>query len=299
MAPGLPLSISSLIVEDWFHGSFTKHPSSYHAAIPLHLRAVYNRSAGDFPNHCYQQHYTRSQRNWRIALVVAAYICSTIHAAVNWVYYSQAVNDNELSTGPGLLYSLTRLKVWIEGVGDTFFCINTFTADCLFIWRYWVVWNRRWLVIALPVLATISGAVLAGIIVSDEVVASQSSEPFAVAKKSADLTATLLITLRTFLLRRTGTGTRRSFLEISVESAVLYSVTLLTFFALDVEKTSNVYYAQNIHAQMTGIAPLFIILRDAAGYSRPADEWAAEPSGSNTSSTSAHSTTASKTDTEV
>jgi hypothetical protein len=79
------------------------------------------------------KHYTRSQRTWRTALVLAAYICSTIHAAVNWVYYSQAVNNNELPTGPGLLYSLTHIQVWIEGVGDTFFCLNIFMADCLFV----------------------------------------------------------------------------------------------------------------------------------------------------------------------
>jgi hypothetical protein len=108
-------------------------------------------------------------------LVLASYICSTMHSSLNWLYYSEAIDDNELPTGPGLLYSLTHLKVWIEGTGDTFFCLNIFMADCLFVseaidltcfilahssevWRCWIVWNRQWPVVVLPILATLSGA---------------------------------------------------------------------------------------------------------------------------------------------
>lgn len=56
-----------------------------------------------------------------------------MHSSLNWVYYAQAVDENELPTGPGLLYSLTHLAVWIEGTGDTFFCLNILLADCLFV----------------------------------------------------------------------------------------------------------------------------------------------------------------------
>ncbi|KAJ7852670.1 hypothetical protein B0H14DRAFT_2759781 [Mycena olivaceomarginata] len=296
MAP--PLPISSLIVEDWFHGLYT-------AAMLVTFRTI-----------VISKRYSGSQRKNRIGLVLAAYICSTMHAALNWVYYSKAVDDNELPTGPGLLYSLTHLKVWLEGTGDTFFCINIFMADCLFIWRCWVVWNRRWPVVVLPILATIAGAVLAGFIISDQVGALRSSEAFTVAKKSAEfvrlstiyfslsvatsLTTTLLISLRILLLRRTlrKTETGHTFnplLEIPIESALLYSVTLLTFVALDVRKDANLYYAQNIHAQMTGLAPLLIILRDAAGYSRPVEEWRMKLSGD---SANASTATDSKNDAE-
>ncbi|KAJ7791793.1 hypothetical protein B0H14DRAFT_2395297 [Mycena olivaceomarginata] len=235
-------------------------------------------------------------------LVLASYICSTMHSSLNWLYYSEAIDDNELPTSPGLLYSLTHLKVWIEGTGDTFFCLNIFMADCLFVWRCWIVWNRQWPVVVLLILATLSGAVLAGFIVSDQVTALKSLEPFTVAKKSeqfvqlstiyfslsvaTSLTTTFLITLRILLVQRmskkTGTGSHRSFnpiMEILVESAVLYSVSLLTFVVLDVKKDINVYYAQNIHAQMAGLAPLLIILRVSAGKSRPQEEWSTKNSG--------------------
>ncbi|KAJ7173011.1 hypothetical protein C8R43DRAFT_679035 [Mycena crocata] len=249
------------------------------------------------------KNYSGSRKYRQIGLVLASYICSTMHASLNWLYYSRAVDDNELPTGPGLLYSLTHLPVWLEGTGDAFFCLNIFMADCLFIWRCWIIWNRRWLIVVLPMLATISGAVLAGIIVSDQVVALRSLEAFTVAKKSAEfvkfstiyfslsvatsLTTTFLITVRILLVQRmskqTGTGSHRSFnpiMEILIESAVLYSVTLLTFVVLDVKKDTSVFYAQNVHAQMAGLAPLLIFLRVAAGHSRGKEEWSTRMSGS-------------------
>ncbi|KAJ7487816.1 hypothetical protein FB451DRAFT_990558, partial [Mycena latifolia] len=136
----------------------------------------------------------------------------------------------------------------------------------------------------------------AGFIVSDQVVALRSLEAFTITKKSEEcikfstvyfslsvatsLTTTLLITMRILLVQRmskeTGAGSHRTFnpiMEILIESAVLYCVTLLTFVVLDVKKDVNVYYAHNIHAQMAGLAPLLIISRVAAGHSRPQDEW--------------------------
>ncbi|KAJ7852673.1 hypothetical protein B0H14DRAFT_2759787 [Mycena olivaceomarginata] len=280
-----PVPISSLIAENWFNGLYT-------AAMLVTLWVIITGTR-----------YTGSRMRWQIALVLASYICSTMHSSLNWLYYSQAVDDNELPTGPGLLYSLTHLKVWIEATGDTFFCLNIFLTDCLFIWRCWVVWNRRWHIVVLPILATISGAILAGFMISDQVVAEQSSEAFTIAKKSADfvrhstiyfslsvatsLTTTFLITLRILLVQRMGknaeTGSHRTFnpiMEILIESAALYSATLLIFVVLDVKKDTNLYYAQNIHAQMAGLAPLLIILRVAAGLSRPQEDWSGNLSGS-------------------
>ncbi|KAJ6481446.1 hypothetical protein C8R47DRAFT_1322135, partial [Mycena vitilis] len=264
-----PLPISSLIVEDWFHGLYT-------AVMLVTLKMIVT-----------SKHYTPSQRNWRVGFVVAAYTCSTMHAAINWLYSARAVDNNELSDGPGLLYSLSHLDPWMEGTADTFFCLNILMADCLFIWRCWTVWNRRWPIVALPILATITGAVFAGLIISDQVGADKSSEAFTIAKKSQEfvhfstiyfslsvatsLTTTLLITVRILLLQRMakkiGSSIHRSLWEIPIESAVLYSATLLTFLALDVEKNTNYYYAQNIHAQMTGLAPLLIeMLRVIPGH---------------------------------
>ncbi|KAJ7695400.1 hypothetical protein B0H17DRAFT_1008470 [Mycena rosella] len=300
---GPPLPINSLIVEDWFHGvPFTSNSflcQTYFLSLGLYTATM----LGTLWIIVSSKEYIGSRKYWQIGLVLASYICSTMHASLNWLYYSNAINENEIPTGPGLLYSLTHLPAWIEGTGDTFFCLNIFLADCLFIWRCWTVWNRRWIVVVVPMLATISGAILAGFIISDQVVALRSLEAFTVAKKSEEfvkfstvyfslsvatsLTTTLLITLRIIFVQRmskkNGTGTYHTFnpiMEILIESAVLYSVTLLTFVVLDIRKNTNVYYAQNIHAQMAGLAPLLIVLRVAAGHSRPKEEWSTRISGS-------------------
>jgi len=69
------------------------------------------------------------------------------------------------------------------------------------------------------------------------------------------LTTTSLIIFRIIQVQRISpeSGGHRKFrpvIEIIVESAILYSVTLIVFTALDVTKSSNVFFAQNVHAQM-------------------------------------------------
>jgi len=73
------------------------------------------------------------QRSWLLGWVILPYICSTIHTSLDWLYFSKAVDGNELPGGQGLLFSLTHLPVWLEGVGDTFFCLNILLADCSFV----------------------------------------------------------------------------------------------------------------------------------------------------------------------
>jgi len=62
-------------------------------------------------------------------------------------------------------------------------------------------------------------------------------------------------------------------IEIVAESTILYSMSLLVLIIFIVIKNPNIYYPQNIHAQISELAPLLIILRVAAGYSRPESEW--------------------------
>ncbi|KAJ7274949.1 hypothetical protein C8J57DRAFT_1062642, partial [Mycena rebaudengoi] len=158
------------------------------------------------------------------------------------------------------------------------------------------VWNRRWMIVLLPIMASLTGAVLAGFIISDQVANLRTLEPFTVAKKTQEfvnistvyfslsvatsLTTMLLINLRIFLVQRhmkkTGIISRGNFnpvIEILIESAVLYSATLLVFVVFDVQKIVNLSYAQNIHAQMAGLALLLTILRVATGHLRPQEEW--------------------------
>lgn len=73
---------------------------------------------------------------------------------------------------------------------------------------------------------------------------------------ATSLTTTLLIALRIFLIQRAArkigvkSKSYSAILEILIESAALYSATLLIFVVLNSRHNINFYYAQNIHAQI-------------------------------------------------
>jgi len=279
-----PVPTSSLIVEDWFNGLYAG----------LALLTIWIL--------VFQSTSRPKERIAFILVIIVQYVCSTIHSSLNWVYFAGAVDTNELSTGPGLLYSLTHIATWIEAIGDTSFCLNILIADCIFIWRCWTVWGRKWYIVALPTMATVAGIGLAAVLISDQVIAARSKEAFTAAKKSLEFVklstiyfslsmATSLSTTFLIALRITSTQQRRMrtghedanlmmaqkwrnlLTETIIESAAIYSLTLMSFVILLVKKSGNVYYAQNIFAQTAGLAPLIIILRMATGNARPVHEW--------------------------
>lgn len=123
--------------------------------------------------------------------------------------------------------------------------------------------------------------VLAGIIVNDQVVGLESNVTYVVVQKtkqfvtlssayfalsiSTSLATTLLITLRILLVQRAArrigvkTSSYSAVIEILVESAALYSATLLVFVILNSRHNVNFYFAQNIHAQVAVRALCFIL----------------------------------------
>jgi hypothetical protein len=59
-----------------------------------------------------------------------------MHAALQWEYYSHAVDDNELPGGPGLLNSLSHLDPTLEAIMDSFYILNILMADFVFVSMY-------------------------------------------------------------------------------------------------------------------------------------------------------------------
>ncbi|KAF7306277.1 hypothetical protein MIND_00418600 [Mycena indigotica] len=279
------LSSNSTLVELWFHGL-------YSAIVIVTLGLIY--------------HHRGTKKIFQATIVAIPWTCSTIHATLTWWWLANAIDTNEGPNGPGLAFSLSHLPPDLAVVAQTFFALNIFLADCMFIWRCWCVWNRRSIVVLLPVIAAIIGAVLAGILIRYQLTALRASTPFVVEQTAAkflkintiyfslsiatSLTTTFLIVLRIVLVQLAARATRRTpgvegsngqlaakdfnfIIEILVESAMLYSVTLLTFVVFDLHKSANAIYAQNIQSQMAGLAPLLIILRIAAGQARPQKDW--------------------------
>ena len=68
--------------------------------------------------------------------VILMYICSTIHAAINWTWFSNVVDENELPESTGLFDSLRHIPPWQEAAGNAFFALN---IHCVFYKKYRVV----------------------------------------------------------------------------------------------------------------------------------------------------------------
>jgi hypothetical protein len=119
---------------------------------------------------------------------------------------------------------------------------------------------------------------------------------------ATSLTTSTLITLRIVLLQRFShnagiqSSTRyQRIIEVVAESAILYSITLLSYLISTARRGVVQTYFQSVHSQVVvsysyqhpflfvsdstpqGLAPLLIIYRVASGYSRPTSEWSAGP----------------------
>ncbi|KAF7307920.1 hypothetical protein MKEN_01152900 [Mycena kentingensis (nom. inval.)] len=277
MPPFYPASAP--ILEQWFHGMYTA------TMLVTVWLIVYGKT-------------NRNNKMVTFLMVFIPWLCSSVHAACGWHWYQSAINGNEdpRDGGPGLKYSLTHVPAWIAGVADTFFVINIALADSLFIWRCWCIWGRRWVVIVLPAAASIVGLVLGALLVQYQVSAALAGTPALAAKfaqkfinlssvyfglsVATSLTTTILISIRILQVQAStkkylGKQARpfNPIIEIFIESAMLYSATLLTFVAFEVQKSPNLAFAQDVHSQIAGLAPLLILLRISAGQSRPQEDW--------------------------
>ncbi|KAJ7068609.1 hypothetical protein C8F01DRAFT_1247109 [Mycena amicta] len=114
----------------------------------------------------------------------------------------------------------------------------------------------------------------------------QFSAPYFILSLCTTLLCTLLILLRIVLMTRASLGKLRSYgavIEMVVESAALYSATLIAFIALG-SFSENDAYPQAILGPMTGIAPTLIVARVSLGLSRPDPSWNSKFSAAGVSS---------------
>jgi len=104
----------------WTIGMYRQLPSQAYFDKYFHLSAT-------------NKHYMKSTKAALSGLVILMYICSTVHAAVNWSWFSKAVDANELPGSKGLFDSLRHIPPWQEAVGNTFFALNILFADSLLV----------------------------------------------------------------------------------------------------------------------------------------------------------------------
>ncbi|SJL17785.1 uncharacterized protein ARMOST_21347 [Armillaria ostoyae] len=168
------------------------------------------------------------------------------------------------------------------GIGITA-VMSTVVADSAMIWRCWMVWGRRWLIVVCPILCLVTGFVFKILEISEAFLYGTEREIFLVVYISCILATTLwctvFIILRILIVIRAKNGASsrlgayRHAIEVLVESSALHSVTLIVFVALEARSDFASDYFNTLAAITTGVAPTLLAGRVAAGHARPDDSW--------------------------
>ncbi|KAJ7222514.1 hypothetical protein GGX14DRAFT_428971 [Mycena pura] len=235
--------------------------------------------------------FKRKTHKLLVAVIILMYILATIQTGIDWANLRVSFVDNGASPGDVVNSLLQETYLWTVAPASMLVA-NTFLADCVLIFRCFAIWNHNWRVVVLPIMSTLGGTTL-GVLVVDQTaryVASGGDPnsfvdfaiPYIAMCLATTLLATTLIVFRIVWLTRAragaGTGALSAYrvvIEMVVESALLYAVTLIVYLALLFgPPTSNSDgYAQAILVHMTGIAPTLIVARVSFGLARPSSSW--------------------------
>ncbi|EMD32281.1 hypothetical protein CERSUDRAFT_118980 [Gelatoporia subvermispora B] len=178
----------------------------------------------------------------------------------------------------GDLGMFTDRASWINIVKNINQFVQPLIGDAILIYRCWVVYERRWIAVALSVLLWVGSCVvstifmvLAADVKSSSGVNASSLTPWVAASFSLtvvlNVITTSLITLRIWSVSRdirpyiVGHNRITYFVRIIVESGLLYTTTAVIMLATSVAKTNADYIPGDVLVQMTGIAFNLIIIR--------------------------------------
>ncbi|KAJ7264279.1 hypothetical protein C8J57DRAFT_1332239 [Mycena rebaudengoi] len=228
-------------------------------------------------------------RPFWLSLVVLLYICSTIHVAVQWNVLSVAIQTH--GTSPDFFTALVHPDLKGKILALVASLISFTLADVIMIWRCWVIWGCKWILIVPPILASIAGTVCAGLGLAGSIAVANGattasriaplvrfSIPFLSCSLAVTLYTTGFIIWRIIIVQRSSTkrplpSDYRSIIEILIESSALYSASLFVFVVLLAMKSPSQVYPQNFHPQIAGIAPTLLIVRVFRGHARRDEEW--------------------------
>ncbi|KAK0185772.1 hypothetical protein F5146DRAFT_1227443 [Armillaria mellea] len=206
-------------------------------------------------------------------------VCSFIHHGQTFSTVIMAFD------GPSDMETLARVSTGISA------CISTVVADSAMVWRCWIVWGRRWIIILLPLVFMVLGVAFKILQIRTIV---QGTEPRINYKTcttiyiSLTLATTLLCTL--LIVYR--------ILKIIVESAALYSTVLIVYIGFTFQDEVGGEYLDPIAEVIRGVAPTLLVGRVASGHSRPDDSWKGSTISSLHFGTGQHTHTGTETRTE-
>ncbi|KAK0453041.1 hypothetical protein EV421DRAFT_645906 [Armillaria borealis] len=224
-------------------------------------------------------------KKFMAATIFLLYIFTTISFSFDWAFQQYAYVSNG-ETFYTVFLALEAVGPWwrtyrlVTGIIGG---INTVLADIAMIWRCWVIWSDNWLIVTPAIICTVAGTLSKVFQIYDSMsnVSSDISRTSGYTTKidwsilylSFTLATTVLTTL--LIIYRivkvgnsaygTGLSSYRRVMEILVESAALYSISVIVYMGLVASNDQSAYYADAIMAYIKGIAPTLLVARVASG----------------------------------
>ncbi|EJD51707.1 hypothetical protein AURDEDRAFT_159444 [Auricularia subglabra TFB-10046 SS5] len=222
--------------------------------------------------------------NWRlinwglVSYVITLFICSTLYLAgsIHW-RMRMFVDDRGYPGGPALFY-IEQFSQPETILSNSAYIVINFLADGLLLWRCWVIYNRSWRVVFIPILAFLASSVLSAIVTytiaqPGTVFATQTAMrvtlPYFALSMSLNMLLTLMIAAKLLSARaefaRHHAQVFTSIISMLVESAALYAVFSIAFIVTYTLKDALFNVVLHIQAQIMCICPLLILIRVARG----------------------------------
>ncbi|KAF8907153.1 hypothetical protein CPB85DRAFT_1312529 [Mucidula mucida] len=165
--------------------------------------------------------------------------------------------------------------------------VNAMLAELMNTWRCWELYQRRWIIVVLPLLGVIAGLISHAFVLvtlfpvegSPATTANWAQIDWTIVyygiTASINILTTSLIIIRILCVGGfKHARTYRGIIEIMVESAVLYSGIYIVYFSLYVGSDGYAFfYVEGLVNAVTAVAPTMIIGSAMAGDTRPDDEW--------------------------
>ncbi|KAK0432303.1 hypothetical protein EV421DRAFT_2040738 [Armillaria borealis] len=222
----------------------------------------------------------KSGNAFLITVIITLYVLTTVAFGFEWAYQRRAFiqnGDNFLT----VFFAIQAISPWWRAsqlVGGISGGMSTFIVDITIIWRCWVFWGRQWLIVLIPGLCAIAGAIVKSLQIRSAFV-NATSDIGSTGAFAADidwaliyLSLTLVTTLLCTLLivyrivrLASGVSSYGRIIEIVIESSAMYSLTLIVYLALVARNLESAYYVDIIVAYIKVIAPTLLIGRVAAG----------------------------------
>ncbi|SJL17113.1 uncharacterized protein ARMOST_20655 [Armillaria ostoyae] len=212
-------------------------------------------------------------------IIITLYILSTVPFGINLAFECRTFIEHGMN-----YYSVFMALVDFSPWWRAYFLTNgipggisMLLVDTTTIWRCWILWDRQWQVIVVPMVCTAVGAAIK-VVQTLSFVHKFTDDISKTGAFAAEIDWTLiyvLLTLATTLLstlliiyhivrhapRMTAS---RKIIEMLIESCAMYSLSLIIYLVLVSRNLESPYYADIIAMYVWPIAPMLLVTRISA-----------------------------------